>query len=148
MYESVYGFTRTERWKMKNLKVTSKIFKAVVSSSSGHYLERLITNSCDYNGRHQFPPCEVGDLYRLDFAEFKYAKQITPSSSSSSSSSSSIGTTAHCGLWPVEQCPSSFSYLPPTLSIFSLPALEDLFLLPFSIFSWVFPFFSSLPVLE
>ena len=30
------------------------------------------------------------------------------SSSSSSSSSSSIGTTAHCGLWPVEQCPSIF----------------------------------------
>ena len=38
-----------------------------------------------------------------------------------------------------------FSYLPPTLSIFSLPALADLFLLPLSIFSWVFPFFSSLP---
>ena len=48
----------------------------------------------------------------------------------SSNSSSSIGTTAHCGLWPVEQCPSIFSYQPPTLSIFSLPALEDLFLLP------------------
>ena len=61
---------------------------------------------------------------------------------------SSIGTTAHCGLWPVEQCPSIFSYLPTTLSIFSLPALEDLILLPLSIFSWVFPFFSSLPVLE
>jgi hypothetical protein len=41
-----------------------------------------------------------------------------------------------------------FSYLPPTLSIFSLPALEDLFLLPLSIFSWAFPFFSSLPGLE
>ena len=62
--------------------------------------------------------------------------------------SSSIGTTAHCGLWPVQQCPSIFSYLPPILSIFSLPALEDLFLLPLSIFSWVFLFFSSLPVLE
>ena len=49
--------------------------------------------------------------------------------------SPSIGTTAHCGLWPVEQCPSIFSYLPPTLSIFSFPALEDLFLLPLSIFS-------------
>jgi hypothetical protein len=35
----------------------------------------------------------------------------------SSSSSSSIGTTAHCGLWPVEQDPSIFSYLSPTLSI-------------------------------
>ena len=30
-----------------------------------------------------------------------------------------------------------FSYLPPTLPIFSLPALEDLFQLPLSIFSWV-----------
>ena len=39
-----------------------------------------------------------------------------------------------------------FSYLPPTLSIFKLPALEDLFLLPLSIFSWVFPFFSALLV--
>ena len=63
-------------------------------------------------------------------------------------SSSSNGTTAHCGLWPVEQCPSIFSYLPSTLSIFSLPAFEDLFVLPLSIFSWVFSFFSSLPVLE
>ena len=60
----------------------------------------------------------------------------------------SIGTTAHCELWPVEQCPSIFSYLPPTLSIYLLPALEDLFLLPLSILSWVFPFFSSLPILE
>ena len=33
---------------------------------------------------------------------------IISSSSSSSISSSSIGTTAHCGLWPVEQCPSIF----------------------------------------
>jgi hypothetical protein len=41
-----------------------------------------------------------------------------------------------------------FAYLPPTLSIFSLPALEDLFLLPLCILSWVFPFFSSLIVLE
>jgi hypothetical protein len=41
-----------------------------------------------------------------------------------------------------------FSYLQPSLFIFSLPALEDLFLLPLSIFSWVFTFFSSLPVLE
>jgi len=45
--------------------------------------------------------------------------------SSSSSSSSSIGATAHCGLWSVEQCPSVFSYLPTTLFIFSLSALED-----------------------
>jgi hypothetical protein len=32
-------------------------------------------------------------------------------------SSSSTGTTAHCGLWPVEQDPSIFSYQSPTLSI-------------------------------
>ena len=63
-------------------------------------------------------------------------------------SSSSIGTTAHCGVWPVEKCPSIFTYLPPTLSIFSLPALEDLLLLPLSVLSWVFPFFSSLPFLQ
>ena len=61
---------------------------------------------------------------------------------------SSTGTTTHCGLWPVEKCPSIFSYLPPALSTSSLPALEDLFLLPLSIFSWVFSFFSPLPVLE
>jgi hypothetical protein len=33
-------------------------------------------------------------------------------------------------------------------SIFSLPALEDLFLLLLSILPWVFLFVSSLPVLE
>ena len=70
------------------------------------------------------------------------------SSFSTTTTTTSISTTAHCGLWLVEQCPSIFVCLPPTLSIFSLPALEDLFLLPLSIFSWVFPFFSSLHVLE
>jgi hypothetical protein len=34
-----------------------------------------------------------------------------------SSSSSSTGTAADCGLWPVEQDPSIFPYLSPTLSI-------------------------------
>ena len=38
-----------------------------------------------------------------------------------------------CGLWPVAQYRSIFSYLWPALSIFSLLALEDLFLLPLSI---------------
>ena len=61
----------------------------------------------------------------------------------SNDTSSSIGTTAHCGLWPVEKCPSIFSYLPPTLSIFSLPALEDLFLLPLSPSSRLFQFLSE-----
>jgi hypothetical protein len=60
----------------------------------------------------------------------------------------STGTTAPCGLWPVEQYPSILSYLSPALSIFSLLALEDLFLLPLSIFSWVFPYVSSLPVVK
>ena len=41
-----------------------------------------------------------------------------------------------------------FFPMPPSLPIISLPAFEDLFLLPLSIFSSVFPFFSSLPVLE
>jgi hypothetical protein len=63
-------------------------------------------------------------------------------------SSSFIGTTACCGLWPVEQYLSIFSYLSPTLSIFSPLALEDLFVLPLSILSWVFLFVASLPVLE
>jgi len=40
-----------------------------------------------------------------------------------------------------------FSPIYQQLSNFSLPKLEDLFLLPLSIFSWVFPFVSSLPVL-
>jgi hypothetical protein len=65
-----------------------------------------------------------------------------------SSSSSSVGTTARCGFWPVEQYLSIFPYLSPNLSIFSPPALEDLFLLLFSILSWVFLFIPSLPVLE
>jgi hypothetical protein len=61
---------------------------------------------------------------------------------------SSVGTIARCGLWPVEQYLFIFPYLLPTLSIFSLPALEDLFLLLLFILSWVFLFVSSLPVLE
>jgi len=39
-----------------------------------------------------------------------------------------IATTAHCELWPVKQYPSIFPYLSSTLSIFSLPEPEDLFL--------------------
>jgi hypothetical protein len=62
--------------------------------------------------------------------------------------SSFIGARARCGLWPVEQCPSILSYLSPALSILSLPALEDLFLLFLSILSWAFPFLSLLPVLK
>jgi hypothetical protein len=73
--------------------------------------------------------------------------QPTPKHSSSSSSSS-VGATARCGLWPVEQYLSIFPYLSPALSIFSLSALEDLFLLLLTILSWVFLFVSSLPVLE
>jgi hypothetical protein len=61
---------------------------------------------------------------------------------------SSVGATACCGLWPVEQYVSICPYLSPTLSIFSLPTLEDLLPLILSIFSWVFLFVSSLPVLE
>ena len=91
---------------------------------------------------HQLYPSSHSQHLKISF-DFLF-----PSFPGSSSFSSSIGTTAHCGLWPVEQCPSIFSYRPPTLSIFSLPALEDLFRLPLSIFSWVFPFFLSLPVLE
>ena len=58
-------------------------------------------------------------------------------------SSSSIGSAARSGLWPVEQYSSVLLYLSPTLCIFSLVALEDLFLLPLSVLSWVFPFVSS-----
>jgi hypothetical protein len=39
-------------------------------------------------------------------------------------------------------------YLSLTLSIFSLPALQDLYLLLLSILFWVFLFVSSLPVIE
>jgi hypothetical protein len=65
-----------------------------------------------------------------------------------SSSSSSVGATARCGLWPVEQYLSICPYLSPTLFIFSLPALADLFTLLLSILSWIFLFVSSLPVLQ
>jgi hypothetical protein len=63
-------------------------------------------------------------------------------------SSSSVGATTRCGLWPVEQHLSICLYLSPTLSIFSFPTLENLFLLLLSILSWVFLFVSSLSVLE
>ena len=88
------------------------------------------------------------ELYRGSHSELDTCSYELWSFLTKTDTSSSIGTTAHCELWPVEQCPSIFSYLPPTFSIFSLSALEDLFLLPLSIFSWVFPFFSSIPVLE
>jgi hypothetical protein len=51
------------------------------------------------------------------------------------------------GFGLVEQYISIYPYLSPTLSIFSLPTLEDLFTL-LSILSRVFLFVSSLPVLE
>jgi hypothetical protein len=51
------------------------------------------------------------------FWSFYNILQAADSCFPSSSSSSSTGTTAHCGLWPVEQDPSIFSYLSPTLSI-------------------------------
>jgi hypothetical protein len=41
-----------------------------------------------------------------------------------------------------------FPYISPSLSIFSLPALEELFLLLLSILSWNFLFVSSLTVRE
>jgi hypothetical protein len=44
-------------------------------------------------------------------------------------SSSSIGATARYVILPVEKYLSIFPYLLPTLTIFSLPALEYLFLL-------------------
>jgi hypothetical protein len=40
-----------------------------------------------------------------------------------SSSSTSVGATARCGLWPVEQYLSIYPCPSPTLSIFSLPTL-------------------------
>ena len=57
--------------------------------------------------------------------------------SSSSSSSSFLGSTVRGGFWPVEKFSSIFSYLSPTLTYFSLLALEDLFLLLLSSLSWV-----------
>ena len=52
-------------------------------------------------------------------------------------------------LWALACRTMSFHFFPicHQLSIFWLQALEDLILLPLSMFSWVFPFFSSLPVL-
>jgi catabolite regulation protein CreA len=54
--------------------------------------------------------------------KFRIKEILTLKNTSSDSnvefiSSSSTGTTAHCVLWPVEQDPSIFSYLLPTLSI-------------------------------
>ena len=63
-------------------------------------------------------------------------------------SSSSVDATARCGLWLVEKYLSICPYLSPTLSIFSVPTLEDLFPLLLSILPWVFLYVSSLPVLE
>ena len=45
-------------------------------------------------------------LYSSSSSSSSYFSSSSSSSSSSFSFSSSIGTTTHCGLWPVEQCPS------------------------------------------
>ena len=51
-------------------------------------------------------------------------------------------------LWALACRTMSFHFLlSATNYLHLLPALEDFFLLPLSIFSWVFPFFLSLPVL-
>ena len=63
---------------------------------------------------------------------------------SHSPSSSSVGATARCGLWPVEQYLSICPYLSPSLSIFSLPTLRDLFPLLLSIFQVVTWFVHSI----
>ena len=80
--------------------------------------------------------CEWRNFHRK-FTLMQFISSSSYSSSYSSSSSYyyySICTTSRSGLWPVEQCPPIFSYLLPTLSIFSLPALEDLFLFSLSSF--------------
>jgi len=62
---------------------------------------------------------------------------------------SSIGT--NNPLWALDCWTMSFHFFlsaNKSLHLLTPPALEDLFLLPLSIFSWVFPFFLSLPVLE
>jgi hypothetical protein len=61
------------------------------------------------------------------------------------SSSTSVGATARCGLWPVDQY---LSFVPIYHQLFSLPTPEDLFPLLLSILSWVFLFVSARPVLE
>ena len=95
----------------------------MIVSARGHFLLRWIR--------------DTSDLKTLPGTMFQ-----------SFTSSFSVGATARCGLWPVEQYFSIFPYLSPTLSIFSLPSLEDLSLLLLSILSWVFLFILSLPVLE
>ena len=89
------------------------------------YVYRVITlrNDCIFSfllpRMNNFFLNKLGDLRTWMHYVFMFG--LFNDALSSSSSSSSIGITAHCGLWPVEQCPSIFTYLPPTLSIFSLP---------------------------
>ena len=62
----------------------------------------------------------------------------------------SVGTTLPLALQPTVAfgLPPSIFFTRHPISPSSLPALEGLFLLPLPTFSWVFPFTSSLPVLE
>jgi hypothetical protein len=80
----------------------------------------------------------AGTLSCADFVIITSAQWLTTFNNKNATRQStkylfSIGTTACRGLWPVEQNPSIFSYLSPTLSMFSLLALEDLFRPPLSI---------------
>jgi hypothetical protein len=59
-------------------------------------------------------------FYRITSAKCRINTVVSPDDGhmvARDTSSSSIGTTARCGLCPVEQYPSIFSYLSPTLSI-------------------------------
>ena len=70
------------------------------------------------------PPASPVSLFKLKCSSYLYPLHVQKlcritdvSHPRNKGTSSSIGTTAHCGLWPVEQCPSIFSYLPPTLHL-------------------------------
>ena len=58
-----------------------------------------------------------------EFCKLRYDTSSSSYSYSSSSSPSSVGATARCWLWPVEQYRSIFPCPSPALSIFSRPAL-------------------------
>ena len=102
------------------------------SAHSGRYTHTRDLHNGNFNSsslcgmkfHHLFYPCSYQQTSKQTDNKQNYILNF------SQIFSSSIGTIARCGLWPVEQHPSTFFYPSPTFSIFSLPSLEDLFLLP------------------
>ena len=122
------------------------MFRAISCSSSGGQIvliQHLVSSLSVSDHRVQKCAPEghlltvtIPDAVLIQFDLLRMSKILLETCTCRGSSSSSVGATARCGLWPVEQYLSICPYLSPTLSIFSLPTLL-LLLSFFQVVIWV-----------